>query len=769
MKFFEGAENYHTFDYKFYKTRVINLTVEYNCIHSSVASSFFKKSFIKDKHFEEGLLTGEDVRFINKYLLIKPLYGVIKEAIYYYRKRADYSSIVQTQYNDIKFYFETVNKVETFLINFSKSLYNEIVPFLQFLIGFHILSRIKSHFTFLFLDKNHFIQYYKIIENLLKEIEDKYILEQRMISNIKILALSKKYHRDLRYDIKFENELFLYSGVIIIDMRLKKNIIIWRILDINDNIIHLEGLDNFWLPKENYFYYCEVNNQIFFPKNYYLLSNYDFVTMYGITEKGRIVVFEIPFEIINTSINFKFYISYMNSSLEIFPSLGYFSHIPNLKNGYYIVGDYILKYIDRRLTIFRYHKDLEGKFEKLYCSELQKQNKNYIINLRNKHKKYKRKIKKNKSCEIWLINDRRDRAGDNGEYFFRYMKSKQLEDIKVYFVIEKNSSDYKRLKKLGDIIDIDSNNYILKFLSCDKIITSMSSSWVTNPFNKDLIYIRDLLHFDIVFLQHGISKDDLSEILNRFVRNYYLFITSSKKEYKSFLNSKYGYHTNNIILTGFARYDYLENMKNDTNVEKKIIIIPTWRKNIRGTHDAITYKSIHSDTFIYTNFFKFYNDLINEKHLLTIMNKTNYTGIFCLHPSLSSQYVDFNGNQFFSIIEKCDYQNLLLKSSLLITDYSSIFFDFAYLKKPVIYTHFDYNEYRIDHAPEGYFNYKNDGFGPICNNINSTIRFLIKSIKNNNTLNIKYLKRINNFFAFFDDNNSERLFQQISKISFNKC
>ena len=68
MKFFEASENYHTLDYKFYKTRIINLTEEYNHIHLSVASSFFRKSFIKDKLFKEGLLTGEDVRFINNLL-----------------------------------------------------------------------------------------------------------------------------------------------------------------------------------------------------------------------------------------------------------------------------------------------------------------------------------------------------------------------------------------------------------------------------------------------------------------------------------------------------------------------------------------------------------------------------------------------------------------------------------------------------------------------------------------------------------------------------
>ena len=42
---------------------------------------------------------------------------------------------------------------------------------------------------------------------------------------------------------------------------------------------------------------------------------------------------------------------------------------------------------------------------------------------------------------------------------------------------------------------------------------------------------------------------------------------------------------------------------------------------------------------------------------------------------------------------------------MLITDYSSIFFDFGYLNKPVIYSHFDYNEYRANHFRKGYFDY----------------------------------------------------------------
>lgn len=68
--FFEGKEKYHQLDYKFYKTRVINVTEEYNCIQLSSSSSFFHYSLIKANKFKEGIFAGEDTRFINITIII---------------------------------------------------------------------------------------------------------------------------------------------------------------------------------------------------------------------------------------------------------------------------------------------------------------------------------------------------------------------------------------------------------------------------------------------------------------------------------------------------------------------------------------------------------------------------------------------------------------------------------------------------------------------------------------------------------------------------
>ena len=65
LLFFEAINTYHPLDYKFYKTRVVNLTKEYNCIQLSGPSSFFRKSLIMGKKFEEGIFSGEDTIFIN--------------------------------------------------------------------------------------------------------------------------------------------------------------------------------------------------------------------------------------------------------------------------------------------------------------------------------------------------------------------------------------------------------------------------------------------------------------------------------------------------------------------------------------------------------------------------------------------------------------------------------------------------------------------------------------------------------------------------------
>ena len=171
MKYFEAKNNYHFLDYKFYKTRKVNLIKEYNCIQLSSSSTFFKASLIKGQKFEEGVFSGEDVRFIFNILLFKPIIGIIKEAIYFYRKRSDYTSAIQNTENNIGFYFSTINSVQQYLVNKSIELHNQILPFIQFYLAYEILFRISSQ-PYKYLDKINYKAYCSLIEQFLQYIED---------------------------------------------------------------------------------------------------------------------------------------------------------------------------------------------------------------------------------------------------------------------------------------------------------------------------------------------------------------------------------------------------------------------------------------------------------------------------------------------------------------------------------------------------------------------------------------------------------------------
>ena len=89
------------------------------------------------------------------------------------------------------------------------------------------------------MDKINYKAYCSLIEQFLQYIEEKYILEQKILtSRIQIFTLSKKYKRDIRYDVILKNESFIYSGHVLVDFKLYNNIIIWKIIEIKNNYFH---------------------------------------------------------------------------------------------------------------------------------------------------------------------------------------------------------------------------------------------------------------------------------------------------------------------------------------------------------------------------------------------------------------------------------------------------------------------------------------------------------------------------------------------------
>ena len=142
--------------------------------------------------------------------------------------------------------------------------------------------------------------------------------------------------------------------------------------------------------------------------------------------------------------------------------------------------------------------------------------------------------------------------------------------------------------------------------------------------------------------------------------------------------------------------------------------------------------------------------------------KNNYKIKFLIHPTLISNIKDYDKNDYVEIIPSntVDYEDILVESNIMITDYSGVQYDFAYMKKPIIY-------YHNDDLPPSYGNgemdYQNIGFGGIAKCEEDVVSLLIDIINSNCRLNKKYDKRVNEFFKYLDYNNCKRIYEAIKK------
>ena len=185
--------------------------------------------------------------------------------------------------------------------------------------------------------------------------------------------------------------------------------------------------------------------------------------------------------------------------------------------------------------------------------------------------------------------------------------------------------------------------------------------------------------------------------------------------------------------------------------------MPTWRTYI--------YNKKNSD-FVKTSYYLNWNSLLNNKRLNDFLNQNNIKIVFYPHFRMQKyiELFNFSNNIMLADYEHYKVPSLLKEASLLITDYSSIFFDFAYMKKPVIYFQFDRDDFFSKHYQKGYFDFNTMGFGEVVGDADAACKAIIEQVTSNYVLKKKYEDRVNRFFPVRDNNNCKRIFQAIESL-----
>ena len=756
QKFFEAEDGYHMLDYKFDQDRIIYIHENYECIQLSVTSGFIRTEAMKNRSFDTNLKIGEDAKLLFELILEKERYGVIGSSVHYYRKRYENNSAIQKSKEDLSWYIDTLKYLHMYICNLSKEKYGNIIPYVQYYIAYDLKWRIFTNKISQNVNEIQKKEYLQMLEDLIEQIDDRVVFKQEhMNKEQKIYFECLKYKKDIRKDFVYDHGHVLFNNIFIRKLK-TKNYMQIAIVDVKEDTLYLEGKIKDFYPSEDYELFVKDNKN-----NKYYLDFYNITCSEKYSIMGDCYSKDIGFKAkipIKGIKQIRIMITYKKEHTR---RIGFNFKItsgmnPDIDNSYIEKGKYILTTKDNKINIIKKNKRKRIlNYEYEYIKELTKQKKFKIILYRILYH-FLRKIKKH---PIWLISDRIDMANDNGIHLFKYITENE-KNADVYFVISKKTKDYKKVKKIGRVLKYNSIKYKLYFLLCSKIISSQADNWVTNPFDDEEIYLRDLFKFDFIFLQHGITKDDISSWLHKLNKNISLFVTSAKEEYNSIINGNYGYTEKQVKLLGSPRYDCLNDGK-----QKQIVFMPTWRMRLSGQQDKVKGKCEYNPGFKISKYFEFYNNLINDKRILKCLKEKGYKAKFCIHPKLKEQIIDFSGNEVVEVSIGTNYQKEFKENALLITDYSSVAFDFAYLRKPVIYTQFDIDTfYEGQVYDKGYFEYERDGFGPVCYDYETTVKTIIDYIEKDCVIEEKYLERINNFYAFNDKNNCKRVYEEILKL-----
>ena len=364
----------------------------------------------------------------------------------------------------------------------------------------------------------------------------------------------------------------------------------------------------------------------------------------------------------------------------------------------------------------------------------------------------------NRENDVWLFCERRNEARDNAFVFFQYMREKYPQ-LPAFYVIDKESMDYQKVKKYGNVLAYGSQEHKKYFVKAKYLISSHARGEI-EPWRSDMLgwFWREYRKKKYIFLQHGVIPNDVSYILGRKRQHFDIFICGAKPEY-DFILDQFGYDESVVKYTGLARYDCLH----DTQAKHQILLMPTWRSEL--CQPSWTDKRIVKDeVFINSEYYKRFQDVINNKKLQEMLQKKNIELVFYPHFEVQ-QYLKYFYTDCDNIVlaskEKYDVQTLLKESKLLITDYSSVFFDFAYMHKPSVFYQFDGEHFFKEHYQKGYFDYRRDGFGDVVTEENDLINSIQKVVENNFAMEEKYYKRIGRFFPLHDKKNCERIYNEI--------
>lgn len=360
---------------------------------------------------------------------------------------------------------------------------------------------------------------------------------------------------------------------------------------------------------------------------------------------------------------------------------------------------------------------------------------------------------------IWLIGERQDTAQDNGFHLFHHLRT-HFPEREAYYVIEKRSPHWDRVKPLGNVIAHSSLRHRFFMLHAQVIANAYSIKHMTPRTWPSAAYVRHLawrVGAMRIYLKHGIHLS--THLVKRGTGGYDLYLTATSEETASF-RAHSGY-THQLVETGMPRYDSLV----PTSMSRTILFMPTWRRYLVPKLFGNSSKSLVP--FEGSTYQRFIQEFLNSERLQNILEENDFILRLLPHYNLRQELEGLSLNNrriTLADVEVTPFQTLLTECDVFITDYSSVQFDVAYVGTPIIYAQFDREEYERGHGNESWFDYDEHALGDVTYTLEQTLDALEKVLSEGCRRSEKYSQRAAATFRHIDQQNNARVVSAIDNL-----
>jgi len=368
-------------------------------------------------------------------------------------------------------------------------------------------------------------------------------------------------------------------------------------------------------------------------------------------------------------------------------------------------------------------------------------------------------------AEAWVLMDRVHNADDSAEHLFLWLRENRPE-VNAWFVIEKGTVDSKRLRRAGHgrrLVDYGSREWKLLLLNATHLISSHADLPIAFPPGLEFSPRRPRF----TFLQHGVIKDDLSRWLNG--RPIDIFVTSTVAEHASVAgdDTTYRFSEREVVLSGLPRFDLVREAGSKVGPKERdlLLVAPTWRSWLVDSLERGSQRRELSDDVLTSQFVQEWTAFLTSDELHAAARAQGLQVAALMHPNLealterlglppSVRVLGFEGN---------DVRQLFARAAVLVTDYSSMAFNAAYIDRPVVYFQFDSERMRSGgHVGRaGYFDYARDGFGPVAATRDDAVAATVEALEHGRTPAPVYARRIADAFPVRDGRCRERVYDAL--------